>query len=159
MNPREPGPKKELRPKPPRWSSPLWYLPVMFLLLWLWQRTISQFSYRTIPYSEFKEHLDRHEVVKCVVKEDEIQGEIVSNPEGTTPAGSATNAVALAQTGQTGTSSKPLLFRAVRVEDPKLVDELQAAGVKFRGERPSFISQFLLSWIIPLGILVLIWSF
>ena len=47
----------------------------------------------------------------------------------------------------------------MRVEDPKLTEELQAANVKFRGERPSMMSQFLVSWIVPLGIMVLIWSF
>jgi len=52
-----------------------------------------------------------------------------------------------------------MLFRAVRIEDPKLVDELQAADVQFRGERPNLMSQFLLSWIVPIGVMVLIWSF
>jgi ATP-dependent Zn protease len=47
----------------------------------------------------------------------------------------------------------------VRIEDPKLVDELDAAGVKFRGERPGLMSQLLLSWIVPLGIMILIWTF
>jgi cell division protease FtsH len=128
----------------------------MFLLLWLWQSTISQFSYRTIPYSEFKEHLNRREVVKCLIRDDDIQGEIVTKQEAVNSTGSATNGTAVAQGAAT---PKPILFRTVRVEDPKLVDELQAAGVKFRGERPSFVSQFLLSWILPIGILVLIWSF
>src|SRR5262249_9461172 len=56
-------------------------------------------------------------------------------------------------------SAKPFFFRTVRIEDPKLVDELQAAGVKFRGERPSLISQFMLAWVVPIGIMILIWSF
>jgi len=77
MEARNPGPKGELKPKPPKWSSPIWYLPVMFLLLWFWQSTVSQFSYRTIPYSEFKASLARHEVVSCVVRDDDIQGEIL----------------------------------------------------------------------------------
>jgi cell division protease FtsH len=47
----------------------------------------------------------------------------------------------------------------VRVEDPKLVDQLESAGVQFRGERPNLVTQFLLSWIVPIGIMVLIWSF
>ena len=160
MDPRNLPPKgdSKSKPKPPKWSSPLWYLPVMILLLWFWQSTISQFSYRTIPYSEFKSYLSRHEVVRCVIREDDIQGEILppkatetkSPPEVHTNAPAAKPAPA---------EAKPILFRTVRVEDPKLVDELQAAGVQFRGERPSMISQFLLSWIVPIGIMVLIWSF
>ncbi|HTL18373.1 MAG TPA: ATP-dependent zinc metalloprotease FtsH, partial [Patescibacteria group bacterium] len=73
----------------------------------------------------------------------------------------------VAPTGRTNTAPaktaaaqpKAILFRTIRIEDPKLVDELQGAGVQFRGERPNFMSQFLLSWIVPIGIMVLIWSF
>lgn len=129
----------------------------MILLLWFWQSTMSQFSYRTIPYSEFKASLTRHEVVKCVVRDDDIQGEIVPKTpaKSSESAISSTNAtVAKAEAVQ----SKPTLFRTVRVEDPKLVDQLEAAGVQFRGERPNFMTQFLLSWIVPIGIMVLIWS-
>src|SRR5689334_15138935 len=76
MPPREPSNKGDLRPGRPKWSSPLWYLPIMFLLLWLWQSTVTQFAYRNIPYSEFKTALHTHEIVKCIIREDDIQGEI-----------------------------------------------------------------------------------
>src|SRR5215469_468508 len=88
MNGREPSPKKDSKPKTPKWSSPLWYLPVMLLLLWLWQGTITQLSYKTIPYSEFKSHLARGEVTECTVKEDTIEGKIQPNP----PAGAQSDA-------------------------------------------------------------------
>ena len=157
MEPRNTPPKGDAKPKPPKWSSPLWYLPVMVLLLWFWQSTFSQFSYRTIPYSEFKSYLARHEVVRCVIREDDIQGDILPKTAQTTPtpAQAGTNSPAKAAAGE----PKPILFRTVRVEDPKLVDELQGAGVQFRGERPNLVSQFLLSWIVPIGIMILIWSF
>ncbi|MGH7866626.1 MAG: ATP-dependent metallopeptidase FtsH/Yme1/Tma family protein, partial [Candidatus Dormibacteraceae bacterium] len=76
MDPGDPKSKRDMRPKPPRWSSPIWYLPIMLLLLWLWQGAMSQLSYRSIPYSEFKDYLHNHEVTKCVIREDDIQGEI-----------------------------------------------------------------------------------
>ena len=47
----------------------------------------------------------------------------------------------------------------MRVEDPKLVEELQAAGVKFTGIRPGLLSQFLLAWLLPIGIMVALWIF
>jgi cell division protease FtsH len=154
MEPRIPAPKGDSKPKPPKWSSPLWYLPVMVLLLWFWQSTVSQFSYHTLPYSEFKAYLARHEVVRCVIREDDIQGEILSKATPA-PVQLGTNTTATAAANE----PKPILFRTVKVEDPKLVDELQAAGVEFRGERPNLMSQFLLSWIVPIGIMVLIWTF
>jgi cell division protease FtsH len=45
----------------------------------------------------------------------------------------------------------PFLFRTVRVEpDPQLVDQLEAAKVTFKGVRPSFISNFLYAWLLPI---------
>ena len=158
MEQRKPPPKGDSKQKPPRWSSPIWYLPVMILLLWFWQSTVSQFSYHTIPYSEFKSYLARHEVVRCVVRDDDIQGEILPKAAPTPGSESNTNVTKNA-TKAAAAEAKPVLFRTVRVEDPKLVDELQAAAVQFRGERPNLMSQFLLTWIVPIGIMVLIWSF
>src|SRR6516164_10808104 len=159
MELRNPPPKGDSKPKqPPKWSSTIWYLPVMLVLLWFWQSAISQFSYRTISYSEFKAYLAKHEVARCVVREEDIQGEIVpKQPTASNPASSATTNGTAAKSD--ASEAKPILFRTVRVEDSKLVDELQAAGVQFGGERPSLVSQFLLSWIVPIGIMILLCSF
>ena len=78
MPQREPPNKGDMRSGRPRWSSPLWYLPIMFLLLWLWQTTVTQFAYRNIPYSEFKERVARGEVTEARLG-DEIVGSIRSN--------------------------------------------------------------------------------
>src|SRR5215475_1611955 len=140
MPPREPPNKTDTRPKRPRWSSPLWYLPIMVLMLWLWQGMVNQFAYRNIPYSEFKGYLQRQEVLKCVIRQDDIQGQIQPKPSKGSDAKPASATKAPNQNNSPA-SAKPFLFRTVRVEDPKLVDELQSAGVSFQGERPSFISQ------------------
>jgi cell division protease FtsH len=165
MEPREPTPKREFKPKAPKWNSPLWYLPIMLLLLWAWQSTFTQLSYRTIPYSEFKDHLKHHQVVECTVRDDSVEGKIQpkgAKPEKAEAAPPATNAPAVTQgVGTTNTAeAKAFLFRTTRVEpDPNLVQQLQAAGVRYTGARPSLVSQFLLSWIVPLGLMVLLWSF
>src|SRR5215475_4751047 len=151
---RKPPPKRESKPGPPKWNSPIWYLPIMLLLLWAWQSTISQFSYRPLSYSEFKDYLRRGQLVKCVIKTDTVEGEInptlkpIAQP-GTNVAlptpGSLTNT---ARSSSTNSESKPFLFRVTRVEDPKLVEELEQLGVQFRGERPSLFSQFVVSWML-----------
>ena len=46
----------------------------------------------------------------------------------------------------------------MRVEDPDLVNELQAAGVKYSGTRPSALSQFLMAWVLPLLVMFGLWS-
>jgi cell division protease FtsH len=174
MNRKEDPPKPDPKTRVPKWMSPFWYIPVMLLFLWFWQSTVTQISLKAIPYSEFKEHLRKGEVVECVVKLDSIEGKIepgpgaAQGPEDTAASAEPTNAHAKAPAagkqpateGKTGPAEPGgFLFRTVRVEDPNLAKELETAGVKFRGERPSMMSQFLLSWIIPLGILVLLWSF
>lgn len=146
--------KPELRGKPPRWT-PFWYLPLMLLAIWVWQSMMVQFSYKTIPYSEFKTYLNRGEVAECAVKEDAIEGKIQPKtppPASATLAGNSNAPAPVA-------NAKPFYFRSIRIEDSKLVDELEAARVKFRGERPSMISQFMVAWILPIGIMLLLWSF
>jgi cell division protease FtsH len=50
-------------------------------------------------------------------------------------------------------------FRTERVEDQDLVRDLVKAKVTFTGVRPGFLSQFLWSWIVPIGVMFLIWRF
>src|SRR5688500_1510339 len=116
------------------------------LLLWFWQEAISRVSVRTIPYSEFKQYIARAEVTEVNVSTDFVHGKI--RPKAST---TSTNETAKAQ-------AKEFMFRAVRVEDPKLVEQLQAANVKFTGTRPNLISQVRLRWILPIAIMILIWS-
>jgi cell division protease FtsH len=156
--------KKKILPKlDPQWRLPMGYFALAFLLLFIWQQAFSQYTVRTIPYSEFKESLARGEIVECAVKDEDITGKIILK----TPPGAVTNLAEIARSpasaptnSLTATNSpKDFLFRTVRLEDPKLVEELQKAGVKFLAVRPNLFSQILLAWILPIGIMVLLWSF
>jgi cell division protease FtsH len=86
-------------------------------------------------------------VVECTIQEDEIKGRI------TRKAPDEPSASGQPWPGET------FLFRTVRVEDPKLVEELHAAGVKFVGVRPGFLTQFFWAWLLPLGLLLALWLF
>src|SRR3954447_2347101 len=118
MDRREPSPSREFKPRKPKWSSPIWYLPIMFLVLWFLQSAVLQIAYKTIPYSEFKEHLRRGEVVECTVKESVIEGRLSEKAQLTSDR-SSTNA----SPGQKATA-RDFLFRTVRVEDPTLVQDM-----------------------------------
>src|SRR5258708_22153440 len=102
MNQREPRSKRDLKVKPPKWSSPIWYVPIMLLLLWLWQSAVSQFAYKAIPYSEFKSYLARKEVAECVVRDDVVEGKIQPGVEVPASAATSTNPPA----GQKAASDK-----------------------------------------------------
>jgi cell division protease FtsH len=136
------------------WSAIIWYLPLMFLFMWMWQGAFSSLSVRNISYSEFKNHLRAGEVPEAVLKTDTIEGRVQPKRPST-----ATNN--LNQTNATASASqdKPFNFRTVRVDDPKLVDELEAAKVNFSGVRPGILSQFFLAWILPLALMFFLWSF
>src|SRR5207247_9682996 len=146
-----------------RWA--IGYVLVMLLVLWGWQEFFGQFALRMIFYSQFKAHLARHEVVEAVVKQDEVVGRIVPL------AARQTNAPPVLKAPETSATeipfglrralseTKPFLFRTVRVEDPDLVKELQAAGAEYGGVRPGFITQFLLAWVLPIAIMIGLWTF
>jgi len=142
------------------------YFLVTLLVLWVWQGLISEFAVRTIPYSQFKVHLARREVVEAAVKQEEIVGRVVplaarepnaapAEPVLTTP---KTNAVPLALRRALA-ETRPFLFRTVRIEDPDLVKELQSAGVEYSAVRPPFLSQFLLAWVLPVAVMIGLWTF
>ena len=142
------------------WRFPIWYFLLMLGLLWLWQETFSQLAVRTIAYSDFKVYLARGEVTEVAVKEQEITGKITPK-EPTESSVNKPDTSRLQSTNKTeaGAANEPFFFRTVRVEDPKLVEELQAAKVKYTGVRPSFLSQFLLAWMLPIAIMVLLWVY
>jgi cell division protease FtsH len=144
--PRRPGPGAA-PPQPPRFLFA--YLALAFLALWLWQDVARSLAYTTLPYSEFKRALERGEVTKISLGENQIEGEMRPAPvEG---------AVDLSEEG--AEAPEPQLFRTVRVEDPNLIEELSKHGVEFTGVRPNPLTQFLLAWAIPIGLLLAFWIF
>src|SRR5215831_10034939 len=173
MNNRDSQKPGDPKRRPSVWTGPLWYLPLMLILLWLWQSAVTQFAYKTIPYSEFKERLRKGGISECVVKETTIEGAFRPTPAPNTPEHSTnavvkttnahaitTNAAEVAKNNhQAEPAEKPVYFRTVRVEDKDLVSDLEAARVSFRGERPSLLSQFMVAWLLPIGVMILIWIF
>ncbi len=58
-----------------RWF--VWYFLTTLLVLWDWQEFSQQIAVRAIPYSQFKAHLARREVIEAAVKQYEVVGRIV----------------------------------------------------------------------------------
>ncbi len=135
-------PKNTPPTTPRRWNSIFWYALLAMLLLWLWQEAISQ-TVQTIPYSKFKDYVAGKEVAKASIRPDEIQG-IIKPKEGK---------------GKDAATSGEFHFRTVRVEDKQLVEALQKSGAEFTGVRPSIFSEILWTWVVPLGLMFLLWSF
>ncbi len=122
---------------PPRTGpgSAMWYVLGFLLLLALGQAFFfSLQSGETIPYSTFKEFVRDGKVQEVAVAADRVHG-LLKDP------------------------AKPRPFTSVRIEDPKLVEDLAKAGVKATGEAPNRWIGEVLGWVIPLIFLVALWSF
>src|SRR5438874_1569240 len=136
FNPRA-GDRRGQRPIGQRPSSSLWYGLAFVLLLGLAQMYYLTPSGKSIPYSEFKMLVKNGEIGEGTVGETVIRGTLKQ-----APAAEKTSAQ----------------FTTTRVEDPKLVEELEAKSVKYSGELVNRWLPELLGWIVPLLFFVAIWG-
>ncbi len=119
-------------PSPPGFRPGLIVLSLLGVILlqdWMASRTIAD-----IPYSEFRDRLERGEVEQVVVGRDSISGAFLTPVDGRS------------------------VFRTNRV-DNDLVAELDAAGVEYTGRIDSTFLPMLLSWFIPILLILGIWMF
>src|SRR3954464_12780500 len=126
------------RKLPPRTGpgSAMWYVLAVFLLLALGQAFyFSMAGGETISYSEFKQRVREGAVQEVVVSDDRVRGKMKGGPKGTHP------------------------FLAVRIEDPKLLEDLERASVKFTGEATNKWLAEVVGWIIPIVFLIALWGF
>ena len=134
MNPRERRPGGQL-PGTGRPGGALWYVLGFLMLMALAQAWFFAPAGRQISYSEFKTAVRGGQVAEVVVGEQTIRGSYKNDVNGSRN------------------------FNASRIEDPKLLEELDAAGVKYTGE---FVSRWLpevIGWVVPMLLLFALWSF
>ena len=132
----QPQPPRKGRPAAPRPVRSTWYLIALFLLLAILQTVLFLPSGRTIPYSEFKTLVAQDKVAEVTVSDQTIRGQLKG------PA-----------------NDKSKAFVTTRVDDPKLVEDLEAHKVKFTGEVSSHWLPDLLSWVLPLLLIIGVSSF
>src|SRR5712691_4508676 len=138
FNPRS-GDRRGQRPLGTRPASSLWYGLAFLLVLGLAQMYYLTPTGRSVPYSEFKMLVKSGEVAEVVISDQVIRGTL-KQPPANDP-------------------KQSKLFTVTRVEDPKLTEELEAAGVKYTGELVNRWLPELLGWIVPLLFFIGIWGF
>jgi cell division protease FtsH len=124
---------------PRRPTGSVWYGLAFLALLVLAQTYFLVPAGRQLPYSEFKGLLKEGKIAEVTVGEQVIRGTLKAT--------------------SSGADAKPEPFTTTRIEDPNLVAELEQAKVKYTGETVSRWLPEVLSWIIPLLLLVGVWSF
>ena len=114
----------------------IWYfLIAMFLITYLQQFLFAP-KVETIPYGQFKQGLAEGTVSGLTIGPEQITGTIK---------------------GKDQKESKT--FSTVRVDDPGLVKELDDRKIGYQGRYDSKLLSGILSWILPIAIMLLIWRY
>ncbi|MGE5247741.1 MAG: ATP-dependent zinc metalloprotease FtsH [Verrucomicrobiota bacterium] len=121
---------------PPKVHFSIWYFLIAFLIISTLQQYFLSRRVETIPYSQFKQQVAADNVSTLTIGPETIRGTLKG--EGKKP-------------GQE--------FVTVRVSDPGLVKELDQHKVDYTGFHESKFLANVLSWIIPIGIFLLIWRY
>jgi cell division protease FtsH len=132
-------PKAKRPPKQPeerKHQFATWYIFAAFLGVMLIQFLWLRFTQvETIPYSQFGELLAQNKIAEVLVGSDTIQGTLKEPfPNGRK------------------------LFYTVRV-DPQLADKLKEHGVTITGAPSNSFLSTILSWVLPIFIFYLIWTY
>src|ERR687892_290553 len=136
LNPRDkrPGERRSI-PRPGRPGGAVWYVLGFLMLMALAQVWFLPPAGRSISYSEFKTAVRSGQVAEVTVGEQAVRGAFKTDVNGSRN------------------------FNTARIEDPKLLEELDAAGVKYTGEQVSRWLPEVIGWVIPILLLFALWSF
>jgi cell division protease FtsH len=130
-----PGGPKDRRSAAPK-PTALWWVLGALTVLALGQAFFLAPAGRQISYSEFKGLVRTGQVAEVAVGDSIIRG-------------------TLKKAGDDGVTA----FSTTRIADPKLVEEMDAASVKYSGELVSRWLPEVLGWVIPLLLLFGLWTF
>ncbi len=120
-----------------RWRFSIGYILIGLLVLYFVNALFTT-GPTELRYDEFKQAVERGGVVGVVrISETHISGTFVRD----------------------GNRAAFRTTRPPALQDDELIPLLEQNGIQYTGQQPSAITSFLLSWILPILILVLIWSF
>ncbi|WER44729.1 ATP-dependent zinc metalloprotease FtsH [Cupriavidus sp. WKF15] len=136
----------------PRQQFSLWYILAAVTAMLVLQSFFTPSHVETLPYSDFKVLLKAGKVRNVTLGEGAITGTLNTDSiENLLPKQQADEML------QQGKGDHA--FSTVRVNDPNLVQDLEAAKVRFVGQADNKWIGALLSWIVPALLFFVIWSF
>lgn len=116
----------------------IWFFIIVMVLLYFFQ-TVVQIKTEQIPYSKFQSYLASNQVSQCVINGKTIVGTLKIMDKKT---------------------GKPLHFITVPLYNANLAQQLERHGVKYSvAVENHFLSNLLFTWIIPFGLIFLIWYY
>ena len=133
-DPPQKGDRRESRLPSPVRNNAVWWILGLLAVLSIAQVAVFMPAGRTITYSEFKAYVRGGQVDEVAIGADVISGQLkVQDPRGSR-------------------------FSTAKVDDPKLVEELEANNVRYKGEAPNRWLPELLGWVVPIVVIVLLWN-
>lgn len=127
------NPPKNKTASPGKRGFKLWYFIFAMILFSYLQPLLFSPKTETIPYGQFKQYVAEGIAGQLIIGPENINGVLAGSPQRK--------------------------FTTVRVNDPDLVRHLDENKVSYSGRYQNRFLSSLLSWILPLGILFLIWRF
>jgi len=122
-------------PSQRRFHFSFWYFFAALLLVAWVQTYLVEPQRERVTYSEFKQWVRDGRVGNLILGPERVRGE-------------------LKQEGGSG-----IQFTTVRVEDPELVPLLDSKGIQYSGYVENKWIAVLLSWLLPMAVFILLWSF
>jgi len=128
------GDRRDSRLPSPIRNNAVWWVLGLLAILAVAQVAVFMPAGRAVTYSEFKAFIRAGQVDEVVIGADAITGQLkVQDPRGTR-------------------------FTTAKVDDPKLVEELEKNNVRYKGEIPNRWLPELLGWVVPIIVIVLLWN-
>lgn len=134
-----------------RLNFTLWYFLIGFGLVLILQNVFDRRHVETISYGAFKQALAAGEINNLAIDQEAIRGTIRSRFLLKKGEGETTSRISASEEWHD--------FVTVRVADPELSVRLDAAKVDYRGVVESTTFSRLLSWLLPIVVMVAIWQF
>ncbi len=129
--------------KPKKTGLPIGYLVlIVIVVMYYIVPKLLKPNEDQLGYGQFKEYIKQERITECIISKNFIRGTY--------------NKLLFEDSDSGGENAQ---FRTTRIDDPKLVDELQERGVNFRGEIESNWRTLLMWWIFPVSIMAFFWYF
>ncbi len=133
----------------------IWYFIFAFFTILMIQNYYGRTHVEIIHYSQFKSLLNKGLIADVAIGETAIEGNMKG--EAVKEIFPPEKVKMLSPEIIEGRKTFP--FAAVRVEDPGLTAELEKAKVPFKGEIASTWLPTILSWVVPIALFFLVWSY
>ncbi len=130
----------------------LWYFVAALAAVFILHTYLIQEQVGEITYAQFKQLVDAGKVTDVTIGPDYITGKLTTKD--------VAGVLTAEQIKQfTESAATTYYFRTVRVEDPKLIDALEAHTISFSGRVASTWVTNLASWGLSLAFFLVLWGF